>query len=499
MHSSLWISALLLLPVLGALLARSQRQVEGLAYVIAVTTAGLETVLSLVVAVLYKSNLANAQGFDFAYRRVLSAPLGLSYDVAIDGISVWLVVLTALTVFVALLGARDRRRESSYVTWQLLLLSVTMGCFVAHDLLEFFVFFELILVPCYFMITQWGGEQRKAAAMKFFLYTFTGSAFMLVSLIYLAMAHQRQAGGVLTFAYGALSQTTLSTAAALWVFAGFAIAFAVKAPIWPFHTWSPSTYAEAPTAAGIELSALLSKLGSYGLLRFAVGLVPGAQHDARPVMLTLAVISILYGSFVACTAKDLRRFIAYSSLAQMGFVTLGVMSGSLIGTQGAVLLMVNHGIITLGVFVLVGYLERRRTNVSMAGLRGLQGPMPVFAGLFTLFMLATMGLPGLSGFVSEYLILIGTFGTHAWWALAATLGVVGSAVYWLWAYQRAFHGPVTGDDATLADVSKTERNVLVPVVVLVVALGVFPSPVLNRIAPAVNYLITHVAPTGVSK
>ena len=499
MHSSLWISALLLLPVLGALLARSQRQVEGRAYAIAIATAGLETVLSLVVAVLYKSNLANAQGFDFAYRRVLSAPLGLSYDVAIDGISLWLVVLTALTVFVALLGARDRRRESSYVTWQLLLLSVTMGCFVAHDLLEFFVFFELILVPCYFMITQWGGEQRKAAAMKFFLYTFTGSAFMLVSLIYLAIAHQREVGGALTFAYGALSQTTLSTTAALWVFAGFAIAFAVKAPIWPFHTWSPSTYAEAPTAAGIELSALLSKLGSYGLLRFAVGLLPGAQHDARPVMLTLAVISILYGSFVACTAKDLRRFIAYSSLAQMGFVTLGVMSGSLIGTQGAVLLMVNHGIITLGVFVLVGYLERRRANVAMAELRGLQGPMPVFAGLFTLFMLATMGLPGLSGFVSEYLILIGTFGTHTWWALAATLGVVGSAVYWLWAYQRAFHGPVSGDDAELADVSTTERNVLVPVVVLVVALGVFPSPVLNRIAPAVNYLITHVAPTGVSK
>jgi len=487
------------LPVLGALLARSQRQVEGRVYAISVATAGLETVLSLVVAVLYKSNLANAQGFDFAYRRVLSAPLGLSYDVAIDGISLWLVVLTALTVFVALLGARDRRRESSYVTWQLLLLSVTMGCFVAHDLLEFFVFFELILVPCYFMITQWGGEQRKAAAMKFFLYTFTGSAFMLVSLIYLAMAHQREVGGALTFAYGALSQTTLSTTAALWVFAGFAIAFAVKAPIWPFHTWSPSTYAEAPTAAGIELSALLSKLGSYGLLRFAVGLLPGAQHDARPVMLTLAVISILYGSFVACTAKDLRRFIAYSSLAQMGFVTLGVMSGSLIGTQGAVLLMVNHGIITLGVFVLVGYLERRRANVAMAELRGLQGPMPVFAGLFTLFMLATMGLPGLSGFVSEYLILIGTFGTHAWWALAATLGVVGSAVYWLWAYQRAFHGPVSGGDAELADVSTTERNVLVPVVVLVVALGVFPSPVLNRIAPAVNYLITHVAPTGVSK
>jgi NADH-quinone oxidoreductase subunit M len=498
-HSSLFISALLLLPVLGAVLARWQRAVEGRAYAIAVATAGLEFVLTLVVAVLYKSSLANAQGFDFAYRHVLSAPLGLAYDVAIDGISLWLVVLTALTVLVALLGARDRRRESSYVAWQLLLLSVTMGCFVAHDLVEFFVFFELILVPCYFMITQWGGAQRKAAAMKFFLYTFTGSAFMLVSIIYLAMAHQRQAGGALTFAYGALSQTTLSTSAALWVFAGFAVAFAVKSPVWPLHTWSPSTYAEAPTAAGIELSALLSKLGSYGLLRFAVGLLPGALADARPVLLTLAVISILYGSFVACTARDLRRFIAYSSLAQMGFVTLGVMSGSLIGTEGAVLLMVNHGIITLGVFVLVGYLERRGSSVALADLRGLQGPMPVLAGIFTVFMLATMGLPGLNGFVSEYLILIGTFAVHTWWALAATLGVVGSAVYWLWAYQRAFHGTVSERDAALPDLSRSERNLVIPIVALVVALGVFPSPVLSRISPAVQFLITHVAPTGVSK
>jgi len=214
--------------------------------------------------------------------------------------------------------------------------------------------------------------------------------------------------------------------------------------------------------------------------------------------LTLAVISILYGSFVACTAKDLRRFIAYSSLAQMGFVTLGIMSGSTIGTEGAVLLMFNHGVITLGVFTVVGYLERRRQNVALGDLRGLQGPMPVLAGLFMVFMLATMGLPGLNGFISEYLILIGAFTTHTWWALAGTVGVVGSAVYWLWAYQRAFHGPVASADAGLSDVSQRERLVLWPIVAIVVALGVFPSPVLNRIAPSVQHITASETP-GVTK
>ncbi len=499
MHSSLFLSGLLLLPALGAVVALLVRKQEGRSYVVAVATAFLELVLSVVVAFTYNAHVANAQGFDFAYSHVLSPVLGIAYSVAADGISVWMVVLSALTVLIALLAARDRRRESAYVAWQLLLLAVTVGCFVAHDLLEFFIFFELILIPCYFMMVQWGGEKAKAAAMKFFLYTFTGSAFMLAAIIYLAVLHQQQVGGALTFAYGALAQVTTSTAAGVWLFVAFALAFGVKSPIWPLHTWSPSTYAEAPAAAGIELSALLSKLGAYGLLRFAVALLPGVQRDVRPVMLTLAVISILYGSFVACTAKDLRRFIAYSSLAQMGFVTLGIMSGSVIGTEGAVLLMFNHGVITIGVFALVGYLERRRASVAMADLRGLQGPMPVFAGLFTLFMLATMGLPGLSGFVSEYLVLIGTFGTHAWWALVATLGVVGSAVYWLWAYQRAFHGEVSTADASLADVSHAERNALWPIVALVVVLGVFPSPILNRLGPAVTSIVSHVATTGVSK
>ena len=416
MHASLLLPALLLVPVLGAVAAMANRAKDGAAYAIAVTTASIELVLSFVTAGFYKNTTT---GFDFSSSHVLSSFLGLRYSVALDGISLLMVILSSITVLFALLGARDRRREAAYVSWQLLLLAVTVGCFVAHDLLEFFVFFELILIPCYFMMTQWGGANAKAAAMKFFLYTFTGSAGMLIGSIYLAVQHQHEFGGAITFDYTALQQVSTSATVGVWL-------------------------------------------------------------------------------FVACTAKDLRRFIAYSSLAQMGFVTLGIMSGSTIGTEGAVLLMFNHGVITLGVFTVVGYLERRRQNVALGDLRGLQGPMPVLAGLFTVFMLATMGLPGLNGFISEYLILIGAFTTHTWWALAGTVGVVGSAVYWLWAYQRAFHGPVASADAGLSDVSQRERLVLWPIVAIVVALGVFPSPVLNRIAPSVQHITASETP-GVTK
>jgi NADH-quinone oxidoreductase subunit M len=374
-----------------------------------------------------------------------------------------------------------------------------MGSFVAHDLLEFFIFFELTLVPCYFIIAGWGGREKNKAALKFFIYTFSASAFLLIGILYLGLAHQHQTGGALTFAYGVLSSTSMTHSTAIWLFTAFAIAFAAKAPIWPLHTWSPLTYAEAPTAGSIELSALLAKLGSYGLLRFAVGLFPLALADVRPVMLTLAVIGIIYGSILACVAKDLKRFVAYSSLAQMGFITLGVMSGSKIATVGAVLLMFNHGIITIGFFLIIGFIEQRRGSYQVADLQGLQGPAPVLAGVFTVVMLASIGLPGLSGFVSEYLILIGTFAVHAWWGVVGAFGVVAAAVYLLWAYQRVFQGRAVGANAAIPDASTKERWVLVPIVVLIVVLGVFPRPVLDRISPSVQQLIEHVAPSGVTK
>jgi len=500
MHSSLWLAFLLAVPLVGAIGAALTRKVEGRAYLVAIAASSVELVLSIIVACLYNDHIVKAQTFDFATRHVLSAPFGLAYDVAIDGISLLMVVLTALTVLLALLGARDRRQEPAFVAWMLLLTCFTMGSFLAHDLLEFFIFFELTLIPCYFIISQWGGRERSKAALKFFIYTFTGSAFLLIGILYLGFAHQHQIpGSALTFAYGALSGTAMSHGTAVWLFAAFAIAFAVKAPIWPLHTWSPITYAEAPTAGSIEMSALLAKLGTYGLLRFAVGLFPLALVTMRPVVLTLAVIGILYGSMLACTTPDLKRFVAYSSLAQMGFITLGVMSGSTIATVGAVLLMFNHGVITIGFFLIIGFIEKRRGSILIKDFQGLQGPAPIMAALFTVVMLASIGLPGLSGFVSEYLILIGTFATHSWWAVVATFGVLASALYLLWAYQRVFHGRAQGANAEIEDATTHEQWVLVPVVVLIVVLGVFPKPVLDRITPSVHQLIQHVAPAGVNK
>jgi NADH-quinone oxidoreductase subunit M len=499
-HSSLWLSALIVLPFLGALAAMLMRKTPGASYAVAVGTGVIEVALSLVVAVLYKSNIAGAQGFDFYSRHVVSAPLGLAYDIALDGLSLLMVILTALVLLLSLLGGRDKRREPAFVSWLLILTGLTMGSFVAHDVLEFFVFFELTLVPCYFIISGWGGAERARAALKFFLYTFTASAFLLIGILYMGFAYQHQHPTLgLTFAYGALAATSMSHATAVWLFVAFALAFGAKAPIWPLHTWSPLTYAEAPTAGSIELSALLAKLGSYGLLRFAVGLLPLAQVSVRPYVLTLAVIGILYGSILACVAKDLKRFVAYSSLAQMSFITLGVMSGSTIGVTGAVLLMFNHGVITIGFFLIIGFLERRRASIQIADYNGIQGPAPVLAALFTVAMLASIGLPGLSGFVSEYLILIGTFATHAWWSAFAALGVLASAVYLLWAYQRVFHGRAQGANAEVDDASSSERWVLVPVVVLIVVLGVFPKPVLDRITPSAHTLVTQVATASVAK
>ncbi|HVB51230.1 MAG TPA: NADH-quinone oxidoreductase subunit M [Acidimicrobiales bacterium] len=499
MHSSLYLLLLIVVPLAGALACALLRKIEGWSYVAGLVTAVIETVLAVLVAVLYNDHVKNAGTWDFMTRHVLSAPLGLAYDVALDGISMLMVVLTALVLLLALWGARDKRREPAFVGWMLALTSFTMASFLSHDVLEFFIFFELTLVPSYFIIAGWGGAQRAKAALKFFIYTFAGSAFLFIGILYLGFLHQHDTQGVLTFSYSALSSTVMSHGTAVWLFLAFAVAFAVKSPIWPFHTWSPIAYAEAPTGGSIELSAVLAKLGSYGLLRFGVGLFPLALATMRPIVLTLAVIGILYGSLVACATPDMKRLVAYSSLAQMGFITLGIMAGSKIAMVGAVLLMFNHGIITVGFFLIIGFLEQRRGSIQIKDMKGLQGPAPIMAALFTIVMLASIGLPGLSGFVSEYLILIGTFGTHAWWGAAATLGVVAAAAYLLWLYQRVFQGKASGANAEIKDATTKERWVLVPVVALIIVLGVFPKPVLDRITPSVQQLIHHVAPQGVNK
>jgi NADH-quinone oxidoreductase subunit M len=478
-----YIPLLLALPLLGAVgVLLVPKEHKELARWVGISASLATLGLTIAMSVAFSKDDA---GFQFVTQHSWASTLGISWITGVDGISLFMVGLSALIVPIALLGANELSRTRSYVAWMLLLETACIGTFVSMDLILFFLFFELTLIPSYFLIVGWGGPRRAAAATKFFVYTFVGSAFLLIGIIYVAYAHDSQAGQW-TFSLLSLVGTHFSGLAGILVLCAFTFAFAIKAPLFPLHTWSPDTYGEAPTGASMVLSAVLAKLGAYGIIRFDLTLVPHAAQVAAPVLLTLATISILYGAIVACAQDDLKRLIAYSSLAQLGFIVLGTFALSSQSLTGAVFLMLSHGIITAAFFLLIGWIGARRGTWQLSELKGLQGPAPVLAAAFTIVMVASIGLPGLAGFVGEYLILIGTFLTHQWWALVATFGVVVAAIYLLWAYQRSFHGKAEGEDAKVRDLSFAERAVIAPLIVLIVALGVFPKPVLDRIEPSVN-------------
>ena len=430
-------------------------------------------------------------GYQFTSHHVWAKSLGISWYVGVDGISLFLVLMAAVLFPIVLVSAKSNRDPRAFVGWMLLLEAACMGSFLSLDLILFFLFFELTLVPAYFIIGGWGYAGRAYAAIKFFVYTFFGSAFLLVGILVVAFLHQSQTG-VLTFSLPALEHTHFSSTTGILLFLAFTSAFAIKAPLFPFHTWSPDAYAEAPTGGSMILAGVLAKLGTYGIIRFDLNLFPQASRTLAPLLLTLAVIGILYGAVVACAQRDMKRLIAYSSLAQIGFIALGTFAFTTQGLTGGVLLMVNHGLITAALFLLVGWIYERRHTWQVNELRGLQRPAPVLAAIFTVSMLASIGLPGLNGFVSEFLILSGTFLTHRWWAVVATLGVIFAALYLLWAYQQVFHGKPKPADEKTRDLSWAERGIIAPLIILIVVLGIYPKPVLDRITPSVNRLVDRV-------
>ena len=435
---------------------------------------------------------AGEGGFQYVVDTEMLASLGLSWLLAVDGISLFLVVLTGLLFPIAIVTSEPHHEPKPYYLWLMLLMAGSMGAFLALDLLLFFLFFEVVLVPMYFLIGGWGHDGRVYAAMKFFLYTMAASALMLVGIVSVVFLTQRETG-TLTFDVRALAEAqALSDTAALLVFLSFAVAFAVKVPVVPFHTWLPDAHTEAPTAGSVILAGVMLKLGTYGLIRFGVYLFPSVVVDLAPLFLTLGVIGIVYGAAVATMQQDLKRLVAYSSVAHMGFVVLGIFALNSQGLDGAVIQMVNHGISTGALFILVGWVYERRHTRQIAALGGLQRAAPVMAGVFTLAMLSSIGLPGLNGFVGEFLILLGAFSGARWWAVVAASGVILAAIYLLWAYQRSFHGPAEGDNATMRDLRPAELLGIAPLLVLIVFLGVYPKPVLERISPSVDALITHV-------
>src|SRR5678815_4066457 len=485
------LTILILLPVVGALALVgysfvSSRREEHYRWI-----AVIVTIATFVVSLLLLRGLG-ASGAELRFEENVSwiGSIGARYHVAVDGISLWLVLLTTLLMPIAVLSSWTsiHKRQASYKRQLLLLLSAMIGVFVALDLLLFYLFFEASLVPMFFLIGIWGGERRIYAAVKFFIYTAVGSLLMLVGIISLYFIYH-------TFDYATLLQaiaaSPLTDRAEFWLFLAFALAFCIKVPLFPFHTWLPDAHTEAPTAGSVILAGVLLKMGTYGLMRFNLALFPNAARLWAPVIIGLAVIGIIYGALVAMVQPDVKRLVAYSSVSHMGFVVLGLFSFTELGMQGALYQMLNHGVSTGALFLFVGFIYERRHTRMISEFGGLAKPMPWFSTLFVFASLSSIGLPFLNGFVGEFFILLGTWTSHAvsrpWLTtmLAAT-GVIWAAVYMLWMLQRVVFGPISNpENVGLSDLNKREIGLLVPLLVLMLFMGVYPRVFLDRSKPSV--------------
>ncbi len=432
---------------------------------------------------------AGEAGFQLEETALWIPQWGISYRLGVDGISLLLVLLTAfLMPLVVLAGWNQHQRTKGFFMALLALEAAMIGVFLALDLILFYVFFEVMLVPMYALIGIWGGIRRRYAAVKFFLYTLVGGLLMLVAILYLYWAT-----GAVSFDYDVIRGVALklSSTEQLWLFAAFFAAFAIKVPLFPFHTWLPDAHTEAPTTGSVLLAAVLLKIGGYGFLRYSLPLFPDASTTLAPVLLALGVIGVLYGALVAMMQRDLKRLIAYSSVSHLGFVILGAFALNGIGVAGSVVQMVNHGLSTGALFLLVGFLYDRTHSRAIADYSGILTATPVFGGLFLVTVMSSLALPGLNGFVGEFPILLGTFQAAPWAAVLAVFGVILTAIYLLWAYQRMFHGPVSGHAEGLTDLTGREIGVVAPLVVLMIAIGLYPQPLYERVTPSVESVVVQ--------
>ncbi len=443
---------------------------------------------------------ANA-GMQFVEKYPWIPNLDVSYHLGVDGISLLLVVLTTFLTPIALLASWDSitARLKGYVALMLLLEVGTLGVFMALDMILFYVFWEFMLIPMYFIIGIWGGGERIYAAIKFFLYTMAGSLLMLVAILWLGYSASLQPGG--RFTTDLLKLYTIAPAIPMgiqsWMFLAFTLSFSIKVPLFPLHTWLPDAHVQAPTAGSVILAGVLLKMGTYGLLRFCIPLFPYATFTFLPYIAGLAVIGIIYGALVSTVQPDLKKLVAYSSVSHLGFVVLGIFALTEEGVQGGVIQMINHGLSTGALFLLVGMIYDRRHTRMIKDFGGLARPMPVFATFFMIVMLSSVGLPGLNGFVGEFLILLGSFKSHFlgshWYAIIGATGVILAAVYLLWSYQRVFFGKTENpENQKLADLNGREWAVLIPVVICIVWIGFFPSTFLEKSAASSKQLIQRI-------
>jgi NADH-quinone oxidoreductase subunit M len=426
---------------------------------------------------------------------------GISYRVGLDGISLVMVLLTTVMMPLSVLASWTSitRRERAFYALMLTLLTGLIGVFLALDLFLFYVFFEVMLIPMYFIIGIWGGANRLYAAIKFFIYTMAGSLLMLVAIVVMVWKISA-ASGTLSFGYEHLLQNAGQVgSAAPWLFAAFALAFAIKVPIFPLHTWLPDAHVEAPTAGSVLLAAIMLKIGTYGFLRFAVPFFPqvALSPAVSRLIVVLAVIGVVYGALVAMVQPDIKKLVAYSSVSHLGFVMLGIWGVTLISVQGALMVMISHGISTGALFLLIGMIYERRHTRLIDDYGGIARVVPIFSLILTVVALSSIGLPGLNGFVGEFLVLLGSFGTHPWATGIATTGVIFAAAYLLWALQRMiFNRLDKPDNERLLDLTPRELVVLVPLLAGIVWLGLYPGPVLRRMEPASRRFVQTVQPSA---
>lgn len=484
------LTMLVLVPAVGSLLVAilTKRRPEFVKLVAILTSVFTGALGVWMLAAFHTSDA----GFQLTSKHEWIEAWGISWHLGVDGISLFLVVLTGVLFPLAIVGADPHHDEKPYLAWLLLLEAGVMGSFLSLDLFLFFIFFEIVLVPMYFLIGGWGYDKRIYAATKFFLYTMFGSAFMLVGIIATVLLAKNNVGHITFDLIELADKGGFAGSTGRWLFFAFAIAFAVKVPLFPLHTWLPDAHTQSPTAGSVVLAGVMLKLGTYGLLRFGVYLFPSAAYSTRAIFLTLAVIGIIYGAIAATMQKDLKRLVAYSSIAHLGFIVLGAFAFTEQSITGSVLQMINHGVSTGALFLLVGMIYERRHTRQISELKGLQKVAPIFAGVFTLVMLSSIGVPGLNGFVGEFLVLIGSFTTARWWTVVAASGVILAALYLLWAYQRVFHGEPDDDNKSFPELKVKEAFVLLPFAAAIIFCGIYPKPMLDRIQPTVDALITHV-------
>lgn len=449
---------------------------------IATAITGLGVLLALI---LWRQfNSANPM-MQLVERHVWIQQIGVQYLLGVDGISFPMVILTLLLSFLACVGSFGiKEREKEYYFLYLLLVMGMLGTFLALDLFFFYVFWEIVLVPMYFLIGIWGGPRKEYAAIKFFLYTLAGSLFMLLGVLALYFH-----GTPHTFDMIELGSRNYPLLFQQIIFLAFFLGFAIKVPIWPFHTWLPDAHVEAPTPISVILAGVLLKMGTYGFFRISYPILPQGAEWFRFAMGVLAVIGIVYGGFVALAQKDFKKMVAYSSVSHMGFVLLGLAAFTRDGLNGALLQMFNHGIITGGLFLLVGVLYDRAHTRDLNAFGGIGAQMPVYAGILIFFSLASLGLPGLSGFVSEFLCLLGIFPVNRWFTILSLIGIILAATYLLYMIQRVLLGPMNSKWSKLSDISAREIFTLVPLMVIILAIGVYPKFILDYLTPTLGVLL----------